>query len=379
MIKFKNVHKHFKDLHVINDVSLEVGQGEVVVVCGPSGSGKSTLIRTVNQLESIESGEIWVDGINVADPKTDLNKVREEVGFVFQSFNLYPHLTVLENIILSPMKVKKQSLEQAQKKAMELLERVGLAHKKDALPSQLSGGQQQRIGVARAFANEPEIILFDEPFSALDPITRSALQDQLIHIQSNEAKTMVFVTHDMGEAIKIADRICILNEGRVVQFDTPENIMKYPADEFVESFVGLNRIWSSPKYIKVQDFMITEPISVREDVSAYKCIRILRSHHIDTLPVVDSEGTLLGIIGRQSFLNRPLPSSRDRDIMYSAQHTVHPDENILDVLTTIRETDVSNLPVIDDNGRIIGLLTSSRLIATMSQQFLDNMSEEEVK
>ena len=190
---------------------------------------------------------------------------------------------------------------------------------------------------------------------------------------------MVFVTHDMGEAIKIADRICILNEGRVVQFDTPENIMKYPADEFVESFVGLNRIWSSPKYIKVQDFMITEPISVREDVSAYKCIRILRSHHIDTLPVVDSEGTLLGIIGRQSFLNRPLPSSRARDIMYSAQHTVHPDENILDVLTTIRETDVSNLPVIDDNGRIIGLLTSSRLIATMSQQFLDNMSEEEVK
>jgi|GEM_PF-1448976 len=134
MIKFKNVHKHFKDLHVINGVNLEVKQGEVVVVCGPSGSGKSTLIRTVNQLERIESGEIWVDGINVADPKTDLNKVREEVGFVFQGFNLYPHLTVLENIILSPMKVKNQSREEAEKKAMELLERVGLAHKKDARP-----------------------------------------------------------------------------------------------------------------------------------------------------------------------------------------------------------------------------------------------------
>jgi len=139
MIKFKNVHKHFKDLHVINGVNLEVKQGEVVVVCGPSGSGKSTLIRTVNQLERIESGEIWVDGINVADPKTDLNKVREEVGFVFQGFNLYPHLTVLENIILSPMKVKNQSREEAEKKAMELLERVGLAHKKDALPGQLLG------------------------------------------------------------------------------------------------------------------------------------------------------------------------------------------------------------------------------------------------
>lgn len=134
MIKFKNVHKHFKDLHVINGVNLEVKQGEVVVVCGPSGSGKSTLIRTVNQLERIESGEIWVDGINVADPKTDLNKVREEVGFVFQGFNLYPHLTVLENIILSPMKVKNQSREEAEKKAMELLERVGLAHKKTRCP-----------------------------------------------------------------------------------------------------------------------------------------------------------------------------------------------------------------------------------------------------
>lgn len=135
MIKFKNVHKHFKDLHVINGVNLEVKQGEVVVVCGPSGSGKSTLIRTVNQLERIESGEIWVDGINVADPKTDLNKVREEVGFVFQGFNLYPHLTVLENIILSPMKVKNQSREEAEKKAMELLERVGLAHKKTRCPA----------------------------------------------------------------------------------------------------------------------------------------------------------------------------------------------------------------------------------------------------
>ena len=135
MIKFKNVHKHFKDLHVINGVNLEVKQGEVVVVCGPSGSGKSTLIRTVNQLERIESGEIWVDGINVADPKTDLNKVREEVGFVFQGFNLYPHLTVLENIILSPMKVKNQSREEAEKKAMELLERVGLAHKKTLCPA----------------------------------------------------------------------------------------------------------------------------------------------------------------------------------------------------------------------------------------------------
>ena len=231
MIKFKNVHKHFKDLHVINDVSLEVGQGEVVVVCGPSGSGKSTLIRTVNQLESIESGEIWVDGINVADPKTDLNKVREEVGFVFQSFNLYPHLTVLENIILSPMKVKKQSLEQAQKKAMELLERVGLAHKKGALPSQLSGGQQQRVAIARGLA-----MLFDEPTSALDP----EMVGEVLKVMKDLAEsgmTMMCVTHEMGFAREVADRVIFVDHGRILEEGSPEEFFTHPKHERAKQFL----------------------------------------------------------------------------------------------------------------------------------------------
>ena len=198
MIKFKNVHKHFKDLHVINDVSLEVGQGEVVVVCGPSGSGKSTLIRTVNQLESIESGEIWVDGINVADPKTDLNKVREEVGFVFQSFNLYPHLTVLENIILSPMKVKKQSLEQAQKKAMELL--------------------------------------FDEPTSALDP----EMVGEVLKVMKDLAEsgmTMMCVTHEMGFAREVADRVIFVDHGRILEEGSPEEFFTHPKHERAKQFL----------------------------------------------------------------------------------------------------------------------------------------------
>ena len=236
MIKFKNVQKHFKDLHVINDVSLEVGQGEVVVVCGPSGSGKSTLIRTVNQLESIESGEIWVDGINVADPKTDLNKVREEVGFVFQSFNLYPHLTVLENIILSPMKVKKQSLEQAQKKAMELLERVGLAHKKDALPSQLSGGQQQRVAIARGLAMEPRVMLFDEPTSALDP----EMVGEVLKVMKDLAEsgmTMMCVTHEMGFAREVADRVIFVDHGRILEEGSPEEFFTHPKHERAKQFL----------------------------------------------------------------------------------------------------------------------------------------------
>ena len=208
----------------------------MVVVCGPSGSGKSTLIRTVNQLESIESGEIWVDGINVADPQTDLNKVREEVGFVFQGFNLYPHLTVLENIILSPMKVKKQSREQAEEKAMELLERVGLAHKKDAFPSQLSGGQQQRVAIARGLAMEPRVMLFDEPTSALDP----EMVGEVLKVMQDLAEsgmTMMCVTHEMGFAREVADRIIFVDKGQILENETPEEFFTNPKHERAKQFL----------------------------------------------------------------------------------------------------------------------------------------------
>ena len=236
MIKFKNVNKFFKDLHVLNDVNLEVKQGEVVVVCGPSGSGKSTLIRTVNQLEQIQGGEIWVDGMNVADPKTDLNKVRAEVGFVFQSFNLYPHLNVLENIVLSPMKVKKLSRADAEKKAMELLDRVGLAHKKDAMSGQLSGGQQQRVAIARGLAMEPRVMLFDEPTSALDP----EMVGEVLKVMKDLAlsgMTMMCVTHEMGFAREVADRVIFVDHGCVVEDADPEAFFIKPQTERARQFL----------------------------------------------------------------------------------------------------------------------------------------------
>ncbi|EKY03180.1 glutamine ABC transporter, ATP-binding protein GlnQ [Neisseria sp. oral taxon 020 str. F0370] len=237
MIKLKNVNKHFGDLHVVNNVNLEVKQGEVVVICGPSGSGKSTLIRTINQLESIQSGEIWVDGINVADPKTDLNKVRAEVGFVFQHFNLYPHLTVLENIILSPVQVKKQKREEAVPKALALLERVGLAHKKDALPGELSGGQQQRVAIARGLAMEPAVLLFDEPTSALDP----EMVGEVLKVMKDLAQsgmTMMCVTHEMGFAREVADRIIFVDHGVIVEDAPPEEFFKNPKTERAKQFLA---------------------------------------------------------------------------------------------------------------------------------------------
>ncbi|ASP18364.1 polar amino acid ABC transporter ATP-binding protein [Neisseria sp. KEM232] len=237
MIKLKNVNKHFGDLHVVNNVNLEVKQGEVVVICGPSGSGKSTLIRTINQLESIQSGEIWVDGINVADPKTDLNKIRTEVGFVFQHFNLYPHLTVLENIILSPMQVKKQKREEAVPKALALLERVGLAHKKDALPGELSGGQQQRVAIARGLAMEPAVLLFDEPTSALDP----EMVGEVLKVMKDLAQsgmTMMCVTHEMGFAREVADRIIFVDHGVIVEDAPPEEFFQNPKSERAKQFLA---------------------------------------------------------------------------------------------------------------------------------------------
>lgn len=237
MIQFKNVHKHFKDLHVLNDINLTVSQGEVVVVCGPSGSGKSTLIRTVNQLEKIESGEIWVNGINVTNPKTDLNAMRAEVGFVFQHFNLYPHLSVLDNITLSPMKVKKQSREEAEAHALQLLDKVGLAHKRDALPTQLSGGQQQRVAIARGLAMNPRVMLFDEPTSALDP----EMVGEVLKVMKDLATsgmTMMIVTHEMGFAREVADRVIFIDHGQIIEQASPLDFFENPQHERARQFLN---------------------------------------------------------------------------------------------------------------------------------------------
>lgn len=237
MVQFKNVHKYFKDLHVINGVNLAIKQGEVVVVCGPSGSGKSTLIRTVNQLESIQSGEIWVDGVNVAHPKTDLNKIRMEVGFVFQHFNLYPHLSVMDNITLSPIKVKGISKEVAEQQAVELLQRVGLAHKKDVFPTQLSGGQQQRVAIARGLAMQPAVMLFDEPTSALDP----EMVGEVLKVMKDLAQsgmTMMCVTHEMGFAREVADRIIFLDEGQILEDRCPEDFFTKPNTDRAKQFLS---------------------------------------------------------------------------------------------------------------------------------------------
>lgn len=236
MIRFEGVHKWFRSLHVLNDINLVVKQAEVVVVCGPSGSGKSTLIRTINQLEPIDRGRLIVDGMDLSDPKTDINKLRAEVGFVFQQFNLYPHLSVMSNITLAPIKIRKLSRQQAKEQAMVLLERVGLAEKRDSYPAQLSGGQQQRVAIARSLAMKPKIMLFDEPTSALDPEMIGEVL-QVMKDLAQSGMTMVVVTHEMGFASEVSDRIVFIDNGIILEEAEPAEFFKSPRHERAQQFL----------------------------------------------------------------------------------------------------------------------------------------------
>ncbi|WP_027467838.1 amino acid ABC transporter ATP-binding protein [Deefgea rivuli] len=237
MIRFNNVNKWYgRDHHVLKNLNLEVKQGEVVVVCGPSGSGKSTLIRTINQLEPINDGEIWVDGIQANSTKTNINKLREDVGFVFQHFNLYPHLSVLENITLAPITVKKTAPAEANQRALELLERVGLLNKKDTYPSNLSGGQQQRVAIARGLAMNPRVMLFDEPTSALDPEMIGEVLSVMKQL-AESGMTMMVVTHEMGFAREVADRVIFLDHGEIVEDTMPESFFTNPQTDRAKQFL----------------------------------------------------------------------------------------------------------------------------------------------
>ncbi|HEX6175257.1 MAG TPA: amino acid ABC transporter ATP-binding protein [Candidatus Binatia bacterium] len=237
MIEFHQVNKWFGSLHVLRDIDLKIESGEVVVVCGPSGSGKSTLIRCINRLEAIQSGELTVDGLSLTDPNLDTAKLRANIGMVFQSFNLYPHMTALQNITLAPLKVKGLSRLDAEKLATDLLDRVGIPEKASAYPANLSGGQQQRVAIARALAMHPKIMLFDEPTSALDPEMIKEVLD-VISALAREGMTMVVVTHEMGFARRVANRIVFMDGGKIVEVGQPEKFYTAPQSARAQQFLS---------------------------------------------------------------------------------------------------------------------------------------------
>lgn len=368
MIQFINVSKAYKEHNVIENINLEINKGELVVLIGPSGCGKTTILKIINRLIEPSDGQIKINGTDIE--AQDPIELRRNIGYVIQQTGLFIHMTVRENIEIIP-RLAKMPISEIVDRTVKLMETVGLPEEfLDRYPNHLSGGQQQRVGVARAFAMNPDIILMDEPFSALDPLTRSQLQDELVSLQSKLHKTIVFVTHDMDGAVKIADRICILQGGRILQYDTPENILKNPAHGFVSEFVGSKRIWSSPQLIRAKDIMITSPKTTYPYVPMFKGLEKMRIDKVDSLIVIDENNHLLGIVRARSILNSAYKSLPVETVMTPARVTADTEENIVSLLEKINGLNISNIPVTDRDNRLAGLITNSSLVTTMSHQFI---------
>ena len=237
MINVENLSKNFGDLKVLKNISTTINKGEIISIIGPSGSGKSTFLRCINKLEEPTEGHIYIDGMDLMDKNTDINKIRERVGMVFQHFNLFPNMTVLENLTLSPIMVKKESKEEAEKYASYLLEKVGLSDKANSYPTQLSGGQKQRIAIARALAMKPEVILFDEPTSALDPEMIKEVLDVMRDL-AKDGMTMLIVTHEMGFARNVGNRILFMDNGEIIEDCSPKDFFENPTNERIEDFLN---------------------------------------------------------------------------------------------------------------------------------------------
>ena len=362
MLSIKNLSKVYAGgKKAVDNMTIDIESGDFIAFIGTSGSGKTTALRMINRMIESTEGEITIDGKNIKE----LNPVelRRSIGYVIQQIGLMPHMTVKENIVLVP-KLLKWSQEKKDEKAKELIRLVDLPEEYlDRYPSELSGGQQQRIGVVRALAAEQDIILMDEPFGALDPITRDTLQDLVKKLQQQLGKTFIFVTHDMDEAIKLADKICIMTNGQVVQYDTPDNILRSPANDFVRDFIGQNRlIQDRPNIRTVKDAMI-KPVTVHVDRSLNDAVNIMREKRVDTIFFVGNDEHLLGYLDIED-INEGLRHHKELiDTMQRDIYRVRIDSKLQDSVRTILKRNVRNVPVVDsDNKTLLGLVTRANLV-----------------
>ncbi|RFU64496.1 ATP-binding cassette domain-containing protein [Peribacillus saganii] len=362
MITFQHVGKKYADGFVaLKDIDFEIKEGELVALIGPSGCGKTTTMRMINRLIEPSSGKIFINGEDIS--KMDKVQLRRNIGYVIQQIGLLPHLTIEENITLVP-RLKGWAPEQYENKVDELLNLVGLDPEeyKTRFPSELSGGQQQRVGVIRAMAAEPPIILMDEPFSALDPISREQLQEELVNLQEGIKKTIVFVTHDMDEAIKIADRIAIMKDGEIVQFDTPERILRHPKNEFVKGFIGEDRLATGEDSVPVADeLMLKRVITARPTRGLAQSLKTMNNYKVDSLLVTNQQNELLGIATIENVERHYAEEEKTlADIMTTDYQTANADTPYTDVAEMFARG-ASVIPVLQ-NGKLIGLITRSTMM-----------------
>ena len=375
MIELVNITKSYDGkINVIEDLNLHIDKGEIVVLIGESGCGKTTTLRMLNRLNEPTSGTVMIDG----EDYTKMSKIelRRQLGYVIQKVGLMPHLTVGKNIEIIP-ELKGWDKKKRKDRAFELLELVDLAPEDyyDRYPHELSGGQQQRIGVARALAVNPDIILMDEPFSALDPITREQLQKELLKLQDELEKTIVFVTHDMDEALKIGDRIAVMKDGKILQYDTPEEILKNPANDFVEYFVGKDRLWKSPEMLKAEDIMHKSLVTVGQKRSPAQVIEVMKRKDMEILFIVEKETSKpqppIGYITRDNLKEQGNHDVKMSKICKKDFVTVQRDTKMTNVLKIMEENNARYLPVLDDDGNLIGMITTASILNLITKAVVD--------
>lgn len=366
MISFRNVVKKFNNFVAVDDLTVDFQSGETIVLIGPSGCGKTTTLRMINRLIEPTEGRILINGIDIS--KTNPVELRRNIGYVIQQIGLFPHMNIAQNIGLVPY-LKDWPENKRKLRVEELLEFVGMPSSKFyyRYPNELSGGQQQRIGVARALAADPEIILMDEPFGALDPITRSTLQDELLEMQDKLEKTIVFVTHDMNEALKLADKIAIMKDGKILQYDSPEQILRNPSHGFVEEFIGKDRLLKQPEFINVKDIMIKDPVTILPERTLTQALEKMRQEKVDSLMIVDGSGKFMGLATANDVLDNFDNAERIQEITRTEIYHVTEDANVSQVLSIMAEEQVGYVPVIDDENKLLGLVTRSSLVNVLGR------------
>ena len=362
MIEFQHVSKFYKGGKVaVDDINLSFDKGEFICFIGTSGSGKTTSMRMLNRMTDPSKGKILIDGQDIQ--KINPVELRRQIGYVIQNIGLMPHMTIRENIVLVP-KLLKVPVEERNKIAEKMIDLVELPREMlDRYPNELSGGQQQRIGVVRALAANQDIILMDEPFGALDPITRDSLQDLVKDLQERLGKTIVFVTHDMDEALKLANKIAIMSEGKVIQFDTPDNILRHPANEFVEELIGEDRLLQAkPDFTTVDEVMLNSAITITPEKSLHEAIKLMREKRVDTLLVVDNSHVLKGFIDVETLDQQRGKASSVGDILNKDVFFVQKTALLRDALQRILKRGLKYVPVVDEQKRVVGILTRASLV-----------------
>ncbi|WP_294891678.1 betaine/proline/choline family ABC transporter ATP-binding protein [uncultured Lactobacillus sp.] len=369
MVEFKDVSKIYPKMKnpAVNHISFEIDKGDFCCLIGTSGSGKTTLMRMINRMNSVTKGEVLVNGKNVKS----FNPVnlRRHIGYVIQNNGLMPHMTIRENIILVP-KLLKWPKEKLAGEAQKLIQMAELPESYlDRYPTELSGGQQQRIGVVRALAANQNLILMDEPFGALDPITRESLQNLVQNLQVRLGKTIVFVTHDMDEALKLATKVVVLHDGQLIQVGTPEEILHHPANDYVKSLIGEERL-SEAKYetVKVKNVMLTNPIKIDLGASLSDALTMMKENRVDTLLVVDNSDHLKGYISIDDLQRNYSKASSVSDILITKVSTVGLDEYLRDNFSRIMSRNKSYIPVIDSDNKLVGIVTRASLVNVVYQK-----------